>query len=687
MTEERKYRFFAADLEATGLLWDMVKQGDEKKLHNFCAIEIKDHKFQDITLIHPHNKKGLKELQEFIEHPDHIFLIHNAYTYDIHALELFGIDTSKMKVIDTLPLSWYLHHDRDRHGLEWWGEEFGVPKPKIDNWEDLTQEEYDHRVIEDCKIQRLLWMKLCTEFGEMYKVKTQKDVYEHFAFKYIQFKSKQLSEQMKNKWKFNVEKCQELFDELHLEIAERTEKLKSVMPPVPKYAKRKPPAKPYKTNGELSATGEKWKNLCETYGYDFETYKGEIQELTKYEEPNPASSAQVKAWLTSLGWEPMTFEYKREADGKTRAIPQVNKKNSGGLVCESVSMLAEEVEEVSALEGLGIVKHRYSMAKGWLENHEDGYLIAQAGGFTNTLRLKHRQLVNMPSGRVPYGMRLRGLLEAREGCVLTGADLSSLENRWKFHHQYPLDPDYVEAQMSDDFDPHLALAVMAGLLTADDENFYKIFESGYTIPDECYTEELKSRIKKAEGDEEWMHSEIKRIAKIRGIGKNGNYALQYGSGVETLARTAKITKKQATKLKEGYDKLNWTIPVIAKAQRVKDFKHGRFLFNKENKLWYPLKAEKDRFSTLIQGSGSYTLDLWIMKFFQLRKKAIASGRIKFARLLGQFHDEKIIESLEEDAEEIKKMIQEAIVLVNKSLKLTVELTCDIKQGGTYADIH
>lgn len=293
----------------------------------------------------------------------------------------------------------------------------------------------------------------------------------------------------------------------------------------------------------------------------------------------------------------------------------------------------------------------------------------------------------MPSGRVPYGMRLRGLLQAREGCVLTGADLSSLENRWKFHHQYPLDPEYVEAQMSDDFDPHLALAVMAGLLTADDENFYKLFESGYTIPDSCYTDELKARIKKAEGDEEWKHSEIKRIAKIRGIGKNGNYALQYGSGVETLARTAKITKKQATKLKDGYDRLNWTIPVIAKAQRVKDFKHGRFLFNKENKIWYPLKAEKDRFSTLIQGSGSYTLDLWIMKFFQIRKKAIASGRIKFAKLLGTFHDELILEHLEEDSEEVKKMLQEAIALVNKSLKLSVDLTCDIKQGKDYSEIH
>lgn len=687
MSKDLKLRFFASDLEATGLIWQMVQQGDDKKLHNFCGIEIKDSKFQDVQMHHPHTKKAIQRLQDWIDDPENVFIIHNAYTYDLHALELFGLDVSKMKIIDTLPLSWYLHHDRERHGLEWWGEEFGVPKPKIDNWEDLTQEEYDHRVTEDCKIQRLLWMKLCTEFGEMYGVKTQTEVYNHPAFKYIQFKSKQLAEQMRNKWKFNVEGGKKLYEELEAEIATRTETLKSVMPQVPKYAKRKPPAKPYKANGELSATGEKWKKLCEDNGYDFNTYRGEIQELTKYEEPNPASSQQKKAWLTSLGWEPMTFEYKRQPDGTTRAIPQINKKNSGGLVCESVSLLAEEVPEVKALEGLGIVNHRFSMVKGWLENHEDGYLIAQAGGFTNTLRLKHRILVNMPSGRVPYGLAIRGLLEAREGCTLTGADLSSLENRWKFHHQYPLDPDYVEAQMSDDFDPHLALAEMAGLLDADDVNFYKLFESGYTIPEDCYTDELKRRIAKAEKDEDWKHAEIKRIAKIRGVGKNGNYALQYGSGVETLARTAKITRKEATKLKTGYDKLNWTIPVIAKAQRVKDFKHGRFLYNRENKFWYPLKAEKDRFSTLIQGSGSYTLDLWIMKFFQIRKKAIESGRIKFARLLGTFHDELILEHRTEDSEAIREMLKEAIDLVNKSLKLSVDLTCDIKQGNTYSEIH
>lgn len=989
---EIKYRFWASDLESTGLLEDLRIQGATARLHNFCAIEIKDKDFEDIQLFHPNKRKSREELQEFISAPENIFIMHNGLTYDMLALQFFGLDTSKMKIVDTLPMSFYLANSRERHGLEYWGEEFGVPKPKIDDWESLTQEDYDHRVIEDCKIQRLLWMKFCREFGEMYGCRTQTDVYKHRVCRYIQAKQIQLQEQEVNKWKFNVAEAQKLFDELDSEVINRTETLRSVMPKVPKYADRKKPVKPYKANGELSVAGEKWKEVTEENGYPF-SYTGVIKVITKYEEPNPASSAQVKSWLESLGWIPETFEYKREEDGSVRAIPQVNKKNSGGLVCKSVEKLKEQAPEVEALEGLGIVKHRFAMVKGWLNSHEDGELVAGASGFTNTLRLKHRTLVNMPSGRVPYGLAIRGLLQAREGCILTGSDLASLENRWKFHHQYPLDPDFVLSQMSDDFDPHMALAVAGGLMTVDDMNFYKIFESKHAYKTEWVTKELDKRYNRALEDEDYMHSEIKRIAKIRAVGKQANYAClpldtkvltpqgfknqnelsvgdvvysykdgtlvedvikykhyiskaevakfgdskksirstrnhrwltsgrgkdvvfkelqefstetkilatapyvggkggvsiqvaefigwllsdgstsggkfsiaqsknkfyldveaclkavglnynkytstrengndvyiyqlksgevrnllasvgvdeankhefnwsswvlelsrnslrafveafwkadgyntleesfvirqnegniqegvmlamyllgegrvkvegsgkckvlrkhktpyigtqrkrvlettvedvfclttengsfvikqdeeilltgncQYGSGAETLARTAKIDMKMARKLKSGYDKLNWSIPVIAQAQKVKSFKHGKYLLNPVNNIYYPLKAEKDRFSTLIQGSGSYTLDLWIQKFNKIRKQAIKSGRISFAKLLGTFHDELIVESKIEDGEEIKAMLLEAIDEVNKSLKLFVPIACDIKQGKDYSEIH
>ena len=130
--------------------------------------------------------------------------------------------------------------------------------------------------------------------------------------------------------------------------------------------------------------------------------------------------------------------------------------------------------------GLGVYKHRKAMVQGWLNNHDKGFLTARAQGFTNTLRLKHAELVNLPSGRVLLGAEIRSLLTVRHpDNVLLGSDLSSLENRLKFHFQMPLDPDFVNAQMSDDFDPHLAIAVMAGLLTQDEENFYKVVKEGF----------------------------------------------------------------------------------------------------------------------------------------------------------------------------------------------------------------
>lgn len=680
-------RFFASDLESSGLIFDMIKQGDKKRLHNFCQIEIKDKNYENIKVHHPHTPTARTELSQCITDANNVFIIHNAYTFDTHALDLFGFDTSGMNVADTLLMSWYMHQNRERHGLEWWGEEFGVAKPKVDDWENLTQEEYDNRVIEDCKIQRFLWMKLCNDFAEIYGCKSQAEVFQHHAFKFLMFKGKQLAEQFRVKWKFDVEGGQKLYDELAVELEKRAVMLAEVMPPVAKYAKRKRPKEPYKINGELSEAGKRWKQVTEDMGIPFDSPL-EVKVVTGYNPPNPNSSAQVKDWLFSLGWEPETFEYKREGD-KVRKIPQVNKKNSGGLVCESVERLIEDNPNVEALKGLGIAKHRFGMIKGWLENHQDGYIAAEAAGFTNTLRLKHRNLVNIPSGRVPYGKELRSLLVARDGCSLVGSDLSSLENRWKFHYQMPLDPEFVKSQMSEDFDPHLALAVAGGLLTKDDMSFYKIIESKFKIPEDQYTDELIGRLAKAEEDDAWTESEIKRIGKIRGVGKQANYALQYGSGVETLARTAKTTIANARKLKDGYDKLNWTIPKIAAAQRVKAFGTGKYLLNKANGVWYPLKAEKDRFSTLIQGSGAFTLDLWLLQIFKIREEAIASGRLTKGKmdLLGQFHDECIFECFDEDIQVVRDIIAEGMVKVNEILRLNVELGCDIKNGKTYYEIH
>ncbi len=57
---------------------------------------------------------------------------HNIIRFDIPVLEKFlEIDLSGIKQIDTLALSWYLYPNRLIHGLNAWGNEFNIEKPKI----------------------------------------------------------------------------------------------------------------------------------------------------------------------------------------------------------------------------------------------------------------------------------------------------------------------------------------------------------------------------------------------------------------------------------------------------------------------------------------------------------------------------------------------------------------------------
>lgn len=108
-----------------------------------------------------------KDIKDFLSH-DYIYIGHHVIGYDFKALEkIYGIKRPK-HIFDTLAWSWYLFSNRAEHGLESWGEDFGVPKPKIDNWRDLTIEEYTHRCEEDVKINTKLYQLVKTKMKEIY---------------------------------------------------------------------------------------------------------------------------------------------------------------------------------------------------------------------------------------------------------------------------------------------------------------------------------------------------------------------------------------------------------------------------------------------------------------------------------------------------------------------------------------
>ena len=580
-----------------------------------------------------------KTMKKFLTNAD-ILIGHNIARWDIPHLERVLDIKITAKIVDTLALSWYLYPNRVLHGLEYWGEEFGVPKPKIDNWEDLTTEEYVNRCNEDVKINTKLWNKIWKHLLALYK--SEEEAWK--LIDYLSFKLDCAREQEEVKWKLDTDKCESLRESFSKEITEKVEGLARVMPKVPEKASKSFPKKFYKKNGDVSAEGQKWLDLCKQEGLP-DTHKKDIEYVKSYKEPNPGSHVQMKDWLYNLGWKPQTFEYKRDKEtGDVRKIPQINLKHGQG-VCPSIKLLFAKEPELQLLDGLSVLTHRLSIVKGFLSNVDDeGYIKAEVQGFTNTLRFKHKVCVNLPAIDKPYGKEIRGCLTVEDGEVLCGSDMSSLEDRTKQHYMWDFDPDYVKEMMTDDFDPHLDICVAGGLLTAAQCEAHK--------------------------------SKLEDFSKQRKLGKAANYSCVYGAGGATVARAAGITEREGTKLVEAYWKRNWSVEAIAAAQEVKTCRGQKWLYNPVSGFWYSLRHEKDRFSTLNQGTGVFCFDTWV-------KHIRATG----TKVLAQFHDEVVSKLNEGEEQHITNVYRNAIDKTNEELQLNRELDIDIQFGKTYSDIH
>ena len=110
--------------------------------------------------------------------------------------------------------------------------------------------------------------------------------------------------------------------------------------------------------------------------------------------------------------------------------------------------------------------------------------------------------------------------------------------------------------------------------------------------------------------------------------------------------------------------------------------------NPVNGIWYHLKTDKDSFSTLVQGSGAYLLDLWLGYIFFLRQKPeyhIKGG----VRLVAQAHDENLQEfnDLEGNEETVRKLFDDALAMANKRLAQEIPFGCDTQTGYKYSEIH
>ena len=590
--------------------------------------------------------KDYEDIKRLMTNPENIIIGHNFVSFDAVEIErVLGIKITAT-LIDTLALAWYIYPERvGSFGLAAFGEDYGIPKPKIDDWEGLTYEQYAHRCEEDVKINIKVWEDIIAKLLEVYD-----DVEDLQRFiKYLMFKMECVAKQRIIGCKIDLDKVQENIDILESLKDPKTQRLIEAMPPG-NVIKSKPKTM-YKKDGSPSKRAEDWFEYLRENGLPFDTE--EVRE-----DANPSSNTQLKDWLFSLGWKPNLFN-----EGANGQVPQI--RNSDRDLCESVLDLVKVEPAIADLDGLSVINHRLGVLKSFLDTaNEEGYVTASMSGFTNTLRLRHsKPIANLPgvtteikkamesglskteavSNHLRDGQIIRECIVAPEGYVLCGSDITSLEDNTKRHYMWDYDPEYVTDQMVEGFDPHLDLAIRAGAITKEQ------------LSDPSFKPQIKP---------------------IRDIYKMANYSCIYGVGAPKRSAATGLSVEDAKDLIRTYWDRNWSIRQLPNDMVVKTVNGQQWLLNPLNKFWYSIRAEKDIFSTLNQGTGAYVFDCWV-------KLMVKEGIVPFL----QYHDEKLSLCKIGDEERYKQILDDSMADVNNLLKLNIEITVDVKFGKSYADVH
>lgn len=592
---------------------------------------------------------------------------HNIIRYDIPVLEkILGIKV-KARLIDTLALSWYLYPTRIRHGLEQWGDELGVQKPIITDWENLSTKEYVHRCQRDVKINTLLFFKQLAYLNLLYEADINQV---NGIINYLSFKLDCAAEQEEVKCKLDRDLIVESLEELHSLREEKTEVLVAAMPKQIKYKEVTKPLKMFKADGELSKRGENWLELLYECNLD-EDHEETILVKVSEEPGNTSSTSQVKDWLYSLGWKPREFEFRKNTKGDINKVPQIYIDSE---VCDSIKELYDIEPALESLDMLSLINHRIGIFEAFLKLLDDeDFTKAEVSGLTNTLRFKHRKpIVNLPQTSKFYGEQIRGsIIRPTEDHLLCGSDMSSLEDTTKQHYMYFFDPEYVKQMRVPGFDPHVDIGILANIISKEEEEFLHWYKK---VKKNIESGDTSISLTKED------HEKAFEINEKRSIAKTVNFAGIYGAGPPKIAQSTGMSLRQAQILHKTYWERNKAVKQVASTCKVKtvtiDGQEQMWLFNPVSKFWYSLRYEKDRFSTLNQGTGVYCFDLWVR---EVRKRGI--------RIMLQYHDEIAFPLLKESRDEVSKILQDSIEAVNSLVKLNVPLGVSVDFGVNYAEIH
>ena len=402
---------------------------------------------------------------------------HNHSGFDLWILwKFFGIQPvvgkngkdylggKEVQFIDTYVLSMYLQPDNKFHSLAYLSSGAEIEKMDFrkglidlglmtDNdpkghefsfYSDLMQTYCDTDVDSGLGVFFKLWEKAKHYY---------KKEWPHSSFRQVQKDYFLYQAQAYSGVKFDIEKAKKLVAHIEEEMAKIKAEVDPVLPPrglkTAEQAFYKIPAKPFKKDGSLSATMDKWLEKHNAkivgdkilaYGIECDFVAGDVLPVSLPMEIE--DGAELKQYFLDNGWKPHEdfWNFKKDPltnkpmrDPVTRGFIKTTPKiQHAGQICPNLEELEGFIPK--KLVKFLSLRNRKGVVEGWLNNPRlefDGRLSAEISGYTPTFRVKHRTVVNCPKAdpKVLLGAEMRDLFTVDGDNLYIGTDCAALENR------------------------------------------------------------------------------------------------------------------------------------------------------------------------------------------------------------------------------------------------------------------
>ena len=589
----------------------------------------------------------------FVQDADEV-IGHNWVDYDCRVLKKlrpqFIIDLDKYT--DTLLLSHMLHPHKSRnplcppsketaagrrqigpHSLENWGYDVGLGKIEYEEWDS-----YDYKMLERCVSDVEITHRVYTRLlNDMNGTDWSESIRLEKWFRFV------ISEQEAHGWYIDMPSVMKYSADLSNQLELLRNRASELIPLQPNNLG--PIKDPIKIDGTPKKKLVDWYNQLDVRFFRLSDVVGSFTRVG-FEPLNLESPKQRIDYLLRTGWVPTEYNVKTDNNGKPvydrkgQTIPTTPKLTEDSVKGNEVGELMSHYLALS---------HKLKMLEGWKQRLRDDNCL-EAGGVTcgtNTGRMRHRAVVNVPKVGEPYGEELRSIFAVRPGYRLVGTDLSALENRIIGHYVMPIPDGREYTRRLEEDDPH------------------------------DHTVKLFNRI---------------GLPISRNQAKAVNYSLSYGAQGAKLAEIVGCNLNDGKRARDVWWKDRQ--PVLTLTRMIEASLSKRGQLDARGKLQHNayikgldgrkvfVRSKHSLLNSLIQNAGSVIHKHVTVEVY----KGIQVLGLD-AHFVGNFHDEIQCEVLEKDVDRYIQLVLDCIKESGNYFKLRVPMSGEAKIGNNWAQTH